>query len=141
MNDAKTMPGLIRQLTLDSKPEVIHVVENTVDELKNELEFKEDVYANVMIAVTEAVNNSIIHGNKNDTSKQVFINFETKTPYMLVVKVRDEGPGFDPSKLPDPTAPENIENIGGRGVFLMRHLSDSLNFSEDGKEVEMIFNI
>ncbi len=135
------MPQILRQLTLESRPEVIHIVENTVDELKNELEFKEDVYANVMIAVTEAVNNSIIHGNKNDTSKQVFIDFEAKLPYRLIVKVRDEGPGFDPNSLPDPTSPGNIENVGGRGVFLMRHLADELTFSHDGKLVEMVFNI
>jgi len=135
------MPQVLRQLKLESRPEVIHIVENTVDELKSELAFKEDVYANVMIAVTEAVNNSIIHGNKNDVSKQVFVDFEVKLPYRLIVKVRDQGSGFDPQTLPDPTSPENIGNVGGRGVFLMRHLSDELSFSEDGKEVEMIFNI
>ncbi len=135
------MPQVLRQLKLESRPEVIHIVENTVDELKNELAFKEDVYANVMIAVTEAVNNSIIHGNKNDVSKQVFVDFEVKLPYRLIVKIRDQGSGFDPERLPDPTSPENIENVGGRGVFLMRHLSDELSFSADGKEVEMIFNI
>jgi len=141
MNNTKTMPQVLRQLKLESRPEVIHIVENTVDELKSELAFKEDVYANVMIAVTEAVNNSIIHGNKNDVSKQVFVDFEVKLPYRLIVKVRDQGSGFDPQTLPDPTSPENIGNVGGRGVFLMRHLSDELSFSEDGKEVEMIFNI
>ncbi len=57
------------------------------------------------------------------------------------VRVKDEGKGFDPNSLPDPTAPENIENIGGRGVFLMTHLSDSIEFEDDGRQVEMTFNI
>ena len=132
---------LYKQLELESDPSIIHTVEVIIDEIKSELEFKEDVYGNVMVAVTEAVNNAIIHGNKGDQSKKVFIDFEMKNQYRLIVKVRDEGPGFDPDSLPDPTAPENIENIGGRGVFLMQHLSDRLSFSEDGREVEMIFNI
>lgn len=132
---------MLKQLVLDSNPEVIHMVESAVDEIKNDLDFKDDVYGNVMVAVTEAVNNSVVHGNKNDESKKVFIDFEMSGSYRLLVRVRDEGPGFDPSKLSDPTAPENLENIGGRGVFLMEHLSDSMSFSDDGTQVEMIFNV
>jgi serine/threonine-protein kinase RsbW len=140
-SSTETQRTLYRQLTLDSKPEVIHLVENVVDDLKTELEFKEDVYGNVMVAVTEAVNNSIIHGNEGDSSRKIFIDFETANQYCLLIRVRDEGEGFDPKTLPDPTAPENLENIGGRGVFLMQHLADEIRFSEDGKQVELIFNI
>ena len=141
MSSTETQKLLYKQLVLQTSPDIIHKVETAVDEIKSELEFKEDVYGNVMVAVTEAVNNSIYHGNKEDQSKKVYINFEMQNQYRLVIRVRDEGPGFDPKTLPDPTAPENLENIGGRGVFLMEHLSDELSFSEDGKEVEMVFNI
>jgi serine/threonine-protein kinase RsbW len=132
---------MLRHLVLESKPDVIHTIESVVDDIRSELEFKEDVYGNVMVAVTEAVNNSVVHGNGGDESKKVFVDFEMKNPYCLLVRIRDEGTGFDPRTLPDPTAPENLVNIGGRGVFLMQHLSDQLNFSQDGRQVEMTFNI
>ncbi len=137
----KTPSMLSKQLKLASTPAVIHHVETVVDEIKAELDFKEDVYGNVMIAVTEAVNNSIYHGNQGDESKNIFIDFEMKNPYRLLIRVRDEGIGFDPSELADPTAPENVGKIGGRGVFLMEHLSDELTFADGGRQVEMVFNI
>ncbi|MEM7372219.1 MAG: ATP-binding protein [Bacteroidota bacterium] len=132
---------MLKQLELDSKPEVIHSVEVFLEEISNELSFKEDVYANVMVAVTEAVNNSILHGNKEDPEKKVFLDVFMENQYRLKITVRDEGEGFNPEGLADPTAPENIENIGGRGVFLMRHLADELSFSDDGRTVIMVFNI
>ena len=132
---------MLKQLELESKPEVIHSVEVFLEEINNELSFKEDVYANVMVAVTEAVNNSILHGNKEDLSKKVYLHVEMENHYRLVITITDEGEGFDPDHLADPTAPENIENIGGRGVFLMRHLADELSFSDEGRTVEMVFNI
>lgn len=141
MNGPETSTMLNRRLVLESINEAIHQVENEVDIISAELEFKADVYANVMVAVTEAVNNGIIHGNKSDSGKKVYVEFEMKNSYCLCVRVRDEGDGFDPEELPDPTAPENLENIGGRGVFLMRQLSDRLSFADDGREVEMVFNI
>ena len=138
-SDTKNL--LFKQISLDSDPNVVHTVESLIDEIRNQLDFKEDVYGNVMIAVTEAVNNGIIHGNKMDQSKQILIDIEKKNDFRLLVRVRDEGEGFDHTTLKDPTAPENLENIGGRGVFLMTHLADELNFSDEGRVVEMIFNI
>ncbi|MDX2286120.1 MAG: ATP-binding protein [Bacteroidia bacterium] len=132
---------LYKQLELESRPEVIRAIEAVIDELRQELEFKDDVYGNVMIAVTEAINNAVFHGNKGDSSRRIFVDFETYNQYRLLVRVRDEGDGFDPDALADPTAPENIGNIGGRGVFLMRHLSDELIFRDQGRVVELIFNI
>jgi serine/threonine-protein kinase RsbW len=132
---------LYRKLKLHSSPGVIHKVEGAIDEIRTELEIRDDVYGNVMVAVTEAVNNSVVHGNQSDPNKKVFLDFEMENQYRLVVRVRDEGPGFDPQKLSDPTAPENLENVGGRGVFLMRQLADELTFLDDGRIVEMCFNI
>jgi serine/threonine-protein kinase RsbW len=141
MSSSTNSSVMYKQLILDSKPDVIHQVENVVDQLKNELEFKEDVYGNVMVAVTEAVNNCIVHGNKGDETKKIFVDFEIKNHYCLIIRVKDQGDGFSPDALPDPTAPENIGNIGGRGVCLMEHLADELRFEEDGRLVEMTFNI
>lgn len=141
MSSSTNSSVMYKQLILESKPDVIHLVENVVDQIKKDLEFKEDVYGNVMVALTEAVNNSIFHGNKGDSTKKVFVDFEIRNHYCLIVRVRDEGGGFNPDTLADPTAPENIGNIGGRGVFLMEQLSDELRFEDDGRLVEMTFNI
>lgn len=138
-SDAQKM--LYKRLELPSTSDAIHKVEALIEEIAQDLDVKEDVYGNIMVAVTEAVNNSIIHGNKQDESKKVFVDIAMRHPYRLTIQVTDEGPGFNPESLPDPTAPENIENIGGRGVFLMRHLSDELSFHDDGKTAQMIFNI
>ncbi|MCI4669314.1 MAG: ATP-binding protein [Bacteroidia bacterium] len=138
---SETRKLLYKQLILPSSPDVIHDIEAVIDEIKSTLEFKEDVYGNVMVAVTEAVNNAVFHGNKSDLDKKVYVDFEIINSYRLVVRVKDEGPGFDPKELPDPTSPENIANIGGRGVFLMEQLSDELKFLDDGRVSEMIFNI
>lgn len=132
---------LFTQLVLDTHPDVIHQVEVAVDDVKQQLGFKEDVYGNVMVAVTEAVNNAIYHGNKEDQAKKIYLDFEMINQYRLLVRITDEGDGFDPSNLEDPTAPENLINIGGRGVFLMEHLSDGLDFKDNGCTVEMSFNI
>jgi serine/threonine-protein kinase RsbW len=133
--------SMVKELVIGSDPDNLPLVEVFIDEIRGALEFKDDVYGNVMVAVTEAVNNSIFHGNKSLGGKRVFIRCESVNPYRIVVCVQDEGSGFDPEKLPDPTAPENLENPGGRGVFLMRHLSDDIQFEEGGRCVKMFFNI
>jgi serine/threonine-protein kinase RsbW len=140
-NDLRAWTPLKRELAIQSSVDHIHQVENFIEEIRNELDFKEDVYGNVMVAVTEAVNNGIIHGNKGDATRKVFISFEQKKQFVLSVKVEDQGDGFQPDHLSDPTSPENLEKPGGRGVFLMRHLSDELHFSKGGREVEMVFHI
>ncbi len=129
------------EFELESNPNAINEVENIIDEFNRKLKFKEDVFGNIMVAVTEAVNNAIYHGNAGNQQKKVHLCFDLSSSYKLIVKVRDEGPGFDIDNLPDPTAPENIDKPGGRGVFLMRHLSDDLFFNKEGREAVMTFNI
>jgi serine/threonine-protein kinase RsbW len=137
----ETKPLLFKQMVLDSHPDAIRVVESLIDEVRRALEIREDVFGNIMVAVTEAVNNSIFHGNKEDFGKKIFLDIERESTFRLLIRIRDEGKGFDPAALPDPTAPENIEEIGGRGVFLMTHLADELSFLDEGRSVEMVFNI
>lgn len=132
---------MTRELVIQSLPENIHQVEDLIEDIREEFQFKDDVYGNVMIATTEAVNNSIIHGNKGDGSKTVTVRVAATHTYRLKIEVEDQGNGFDYANLKDPTAPENLENPGGRGVFLMSHLCDELNFAEDGRIVELVFNI
>lgn len=140
-SSTETKKKLLKELVLDTKPEIIHDIEVAIEEIKEQLSFQDDVYGNVMVAVTEAINNSIYHGNKEDQSKKIYLTFELKNEFRLLVSVRDEGEGFDPDSLNDPTAPENLENIGGRGVFLMQHLADDIKFSDEGRIVEMGFNV
>lgn len=114
------------------------MIESFIDNAKERFHLDEDLYGNIMIAVTEAVNNAIKHGNGGDSKKNVFLSL-TLDENLLKFIIKDEGPGFDYGNLPDPTAPENLEKPGGRGIFLMKHLCDQVEFSENGKTVELSF--
>ena len=116
----------------------IRMIESFIDNAKEKFHLDEDLYGNIMIAVTEAVNNAIKHGNANNSAKNVFLSL-TLNENLLKFVVKDEGKGFDHNNLPDPTAPENLEKPGGRGIFLMKHLSDEVEFIENGKTVELSF--
>jgi len=118
--------------------ENIRMIESFIDNAKDRFDLDEDLYGNIMIAVTEAVNNAIKHGNSSNSSKNVFLSL-TLNDNLLKFVVKDEGLGFDHNNLPDPTAPENLEKPGGRGIFLMKHLSDQVEFIENGKTVALSF--
>jgi serine/threonine-protein kinase RsbW len=90
--------------------------------------------------MTEAVNNAIHHGNRLDPDKKTKVEYD-RTDSQIRFIVVDEGPGFDFTNLPDPTAPENLEKPNGRGIFLMKNLADEINFEDDGRKVELIFNL
>ena len=128
------------KIQIPSLIENIRVIESFIDNSKDEFEFEDDIYGNIMVAVTESVNNAIRHGNKFDKDKNVYLTLQVEENKLLF-EVADEGPGFDYENLPDPTAPENLENPGGRGIFLMRNLCDEVNFLDEGKKVQLIFNI
>jgi serine/threonine-protein kinase RsbW len=120
--------------------ENIRMIESFIDNAKEKFELDDDIYGNIMSAVTEAVNNAIKHGNAGDKSKNVSLSLSLKES-MIKFLIMDEGTGFDYENLPDPTSPENLEKIGGRGIFLMKHLSDEVQFKERGKIVELSFYI
>ncbi|MEJ8802592.1 ATP-binding protein [Pontibacter sp. H249] len=128
------------KIQIPSLIENIRVVESFIDNSKDEFEFEDDIYGNIMVAVTESVNNAIRHGNKFDKDKNVYLTLQVEDN-QLTFEIEDEGPGFDYENLPDPTAPENLENPGGRGIFLMRNLCDKVSFEENGKKVQLVFNI
>ncbi len=130
-----------KEISVSSSPENLRLIEEEIEGLRTKLEFRDDAFGNVMIATTEAVNNGIFHGNASDPNLKVTILFESLNAYRFKVTVQDQGRGFNPAELGDPTAPENIEKPGGRGVFLMRHLSDEIHFFDEGRGVEMVFNI
>lgn len=127
-------------LHLASKTENISAVESLVDKVCGEYKINEDYYGNILIALTEAVTNAIQHGNKYDPTK--FFDVELKAEDKeLKFFVKDEGEGFDFNNLPDPTDPKNIEKIHGRGIFLMKHLADNVEFTNEGRTVELEFAV
>ena len=127
-------------IEIPSLAENIRIIESFIDNAKEKYRLDDDIYGNIMIAVTEAVNNAIRHGNRDNSSKNVFISLSLDEG-MIKFKIQDEGDGFDFHKLPDPTSPENISKPGGRGIFLMKHLSDEVDFKENGKIVELSFYV
>ena len=128
----------LHTMQISSQPESINLVEKLIDEIKQEHNIHEECYGNMLVAVTEAVNNAIQHGNKYDPDKMVSINYEIDTD-QISFTISDEGSGFDYMNLPDPTDPENLEKPTGRGVFLMKHLADQIIFAENGKVGELYF--
>src|SRR5688572_10562541 len=102
------------KIQLSSQFDQITKIEKLVEEICNEYQISKDSYGNMLVALTEAVNNAIQHGNKFDASKKINILFESKkTAFRFVIS--DEGTGFNYDEVPDPTAPENLEKPSGRG--------------------------
>jgi len=127
-------------LKLPSNLNHVTEVRTFVDTISSRYCISPDIYPNILISLTEAVTNAIIHGNRQDESKKVKIRLR-KAQNAIAICVSDEGSGFDVSALPDPTAPENITRCGGRGVLVMRALSDCLQFKDNGRTVEMEFKL
>jgi len=140
MDQSNVQTSEMYTLQLPSKQESITLLENLIEEIADKHNISEDTFANMMTSLSEAGINAIVHGNKLDPSKKVIINAEIEGR-RIVWTVTDEGEGFDYNNLPDPTAPENIENLTGRGVFIMKHLADQCIFNAKGNEIELHFKL
>jgi serine/threonine-protein kinase RsbW len=127
-----------KEITIKSEIQNLRIIEKALDEFSAEIGISEVNYGKIMVSAMEAVNNAIVHGNKSVMEKIVRIEI-AYTDSLLIISVEDEGPGFRPKEIPDPTMPENIENISGRGVFLMSRLADKIEFNEAGNRVTMSF--
>jgi len=128
----------MESITINSDIEKLKIVETLVDKLSKKLGVSDEVYGKILISTVEAVNNAILHGNKGDWNKLVKVQISADGN-ILDITVTDEGEGFEYGNIPDPTDPKNIENLHGRGVFLMRRLADSLEYNASGNEVKMRF--
>lgn len=128
------------EVELPSRIDSMLKVEAMIDDIGSTLGLNEDVRANMLVAVSEAVKNAIELGNKNDASKSVSLRVDKKDSE-IIFTIKDRGTGFDFNNLADPTAPENIEKITGRGIFLMRALADKVEFSNGGNTVAVHFNV
>jgi serine/threonine-protein kinase RsbW len=130
---------MVKKIRIESKLSNLRLVENAVDEITSVTGISYSCYGKILISLLEAVNNAIIHGNSSSPDKFVDITINFRKP-RLTISVKDEGQGFEPEKVPDPTVPENIEEVNGRGVFIMSRLADSIKYSRKGSTVTMIFN-
>lgn len=126
------------KISIPSLIENIKIIESFIDNVRENFKINDDIYGNIMISVTECISNAIIHGNKGDKNKLVHLQLQMDEGQLKFI-VQDEGDGFEFNLLPDPTAPENIEKPGGRGIFLIRNLSDELRFEDNGKTIVISF--
>lgn len=125
---------------IPSIKENVSVVESFIENLGEKIRIEEAIYGNVLVSVTEAVNNAIVHGNKEDKNKKVRLGLKQNKKSIRFI-VEDEGMGFDHNTLPDPTNPKNLEKVKGRGIFLIKNLSDKTTFKQGGRVVEMLFKL
>ena len=129
---------MYKRIKIESTTINIRIVEKAIDETTSEIGISQESYGRILVSTLEAVNNAILHGNGSNPEKIVDIEITFKSPE-LKIKVTDEGSGFSPEKVPDPTTPENIETLNGRGVYLMSRLADKIKFSKKGNSVTMSF--
>ena len=129
-----------QRIEFASTTENLSLVESVVNDVCEGMKVDEDYYGNILVALTEAVTNAIQHGNKYDANKSINLAIETAKDEIKFT-VQDQGDGFDFDNLPDPTDPVNIEKPNGRGIFLMRHLADEVEFHNEGRSVELNFKV
>ncbi len=134
---------LIR-LEFTSAFEMLDFVQVVSDHFARSVGLDEDSLHWVSVAIRESVINAIKHGNRNDSSKRVFVEFQTAAPGdvpELAIRVRDQGEGFDPEVVANPLAPENLLKSSGRGIFLIRNFMDEMQLQrapEGGMEMRMV---
>ena len=129
---------MYKRLKIESSINNLRIVENTIEEVMNEIGITEENYGKILVSILEAVNNAIMHGNRYETDKFVDVEISYRNE-KLKIKVSDEGKGFVPEKVPDPTIPQNLESLNGRGIFLMSKLADEMKYSKRGNAVTMVF--
>ena len=129
-----------KSIKLTSSPQSISALESYLHEIIEEFRLCEAKYPDILISLTEAVNNAIIHGNKSDENKKVQIKCKSRAKG-IYFSIIDEGNGFNPENLADPTSPEKIECCGGRGVYIINALADKVAYKNNGSTVEIFFNL
>ncbi|GAF01793.1 ATP-binding protein [Saccharicrinis fermentans] len=130
----------VERVVISSDIKNISLIEKLIDDISSQYDIHSDVYGKLLLGVVEGVNNAIVHGNKLDSSKNVKLEYQISDKDIQIV-IMDEGKGFDYTKVPDPTLPENVEKTHGRGIFLMNHLADEIDFEKEGSMVKLTFNL
>ncbi|RKZ00271.1 MAG: ATP-binding protein [Ignavibacteriae bacterium] len=127
-------------LEIESDPNNLITVEEFVNYFAKDLGLDNERLAALLLAVTEATTNAIIHANKCDVNKLVKVDVQVDKT-RITIKITDEGEGFNPSEIPDPTKPENLLKDSGRGVYLMRVYMDELNYNITPTGTETILTL
>lgn len=128
------------ELSLPSRIDTVATAAAAVAEVLNRLGVSEEAVFGIDMAVREAVTNAVIHGNRQDENKTVDVTLKS-SPDAVEISVHDQGPGFNPEEVPDPTAAENILKGSGRGIFFMRTFMDEVDWlirPEGGTTVRML---
>lgn len=126
------------ELSIPSDLSNIPQAENFIEILINQYQLPEKLHGKISLSVIEAVNNAMLYGNKQNPSKMIKLT-AVEGKQKIVITVEDEGEGFDFEHIPDPTTPENLMKISGRGLYLMVSLTDELLFAKNGAKVVMTF--
>jgi len=129
-------PVPFEDVVIPSDPAVAHQVQEKIEELLHARRASDNDIFSIKLALEEALVNAIKHGNQLDKSKKVTVSYRVLGD-LFEVKISDEGPGFDPTDVPDPTAIENLERPCGRGLMLMRHYMTEVHYSARGNSVAM----
>lgn len=127
--------------TLQSSKDAVKYAESIIKEVRSKTNLANELYYNLVVAVTEAVNNAIIHGNRSNPIKNVIFKVQVSDSN-IAITIHDEGNGFDVDKIADPREPENLLKSNGRGVFLIKSLMDEVvfSFNESGTKLFMSVN-
>lgn len=127
------MKRLIETVLLKTRQEEVHKIEQFAERIADEYNIGNTYFANILVSLSEAFNNALIHGNKNDESKRIKLDFYMSNKEMIFVMC-DEGYGFDADFLKDES------KIQGNGLMMIKHASDGIDFSDGGRCIEMRFN-
>ncbi len=127
---------LILELPNDIRS-IEHAVEYVTKHCTSCCEYARRMNLNFRVGLTEALSNAMLYGNNSDPEKSVRVEVAIKLEE-VTVRVTDQGVGFDPSTVPDPTLPANISKSGGRGIFLMKALMDEVQFNDRGNSVTLV---
>ena len=126
--------------SIPSNPELIPEVDDFIISKIKDLDLNSDVISNLSLALSEGLSNAMVHGNKLSPDKIVTIKFSIDSD-KLKISIKDEGEGFDPSSIPDPTKPENILRDSGRGIHIMKSFMSNINYKFDDSGTELILEI
>ena len=108
-----------------------------IEELLRSKNVDDSVIFDIRLSAEEAIKNAIIHGNKNDKKLHVFVSYSLKGN-KFTIEIEDQGKGFNPGRIPDPTLEENLLNVNGRGVFIVHKLMDEVKYNNKGNKVSMV---
>lgn len=133
------MSKQIFRLSLNSTYKESEKVPDFVTDIQEKSHLEEDTTGNLMLLLSEAVTNAIVHGNKLDEKKTVEVEVQINSN-QVVSTVKDHGDGFDPEAANNPLKEENLLKDSGRGIFLIREISDSVDYLDNGTKIRFSIN-